>query len=112
MTLQHFLIEGRRCGSREIPSFRRWAGDIARPAGSWAYFCPRCGDVWAKLDAGGYCTVMTAAYCRKHGDGTIARLCPFERWETEFGDDWPLEAKVHELTALLDQAEREIQRGY
>lgn len=108
MSRQRFIIEGRDCGSRVIETMRRVPGLEVRPQHSFAYFCMRCGDVWAKLDhEAARLTQCTVRPCRRHGDGRVST----DWWPdlpTHFEDDWPPAAVRHEFLCFLEQAEREL----
>lgn len=109
--IQHFFVHGLFLGSREIPNFFRSPFGPERQR-SYAYYCDRCGEVWAKLEAQGaerYWPVTRP--CEKHGDGTLAVSRTDEYWiPQQFTNDWPPEAVVWEFNCLLAQVMKEIEK--
>ena len=110
MALQSFFAGGRCLGSREIPNFRSDPTFGLVTAASWAYFCPRCGDIWARLAVEGSPTTQLAQRpCLEHGDGTLAVSSRWEASETTYQPDWPEEALRWQCHALLERAYKELE---
>lgn len=108
MASQHFFIEGRYLGSREIPTNRAVPGLSLRRHDSIVYFCGRCGEIWGRLlhDAATYTQCYNVA-CRLHGDGKLSFLwntVGFE--ENYFEDNWPPEAVKYEFERFLEQTSK------
>lgn len=109
---QHFIIEGRYLGSTPRGKVNAH-GSLTAPA-PFAFFCPRCGDLWARCPVEGHTPfepVWTwAAWsisCRKcrpnFGEVPGSLIFP---WACEFNEDLPLEVMQRELTIHLDWWER------
>lgn len=105
--LQHFSAHGLSLGSREIPNFFLHGLNGPEVQRSYALFCNRCGNVWAKIEAGEGSTNwwIERAKCRDCGGGEIATRRPDLYWHLlQFADDWPAEAVEWEFNRLLEQA--------
>ena len=87
---QHFYCEGAFLGSVVRPA--AIVHGERQPAYSYAYFCPDCGEVWARCpvtDSNGFVNKwqVQGGYCRKHPE----RSNPFSvagslmlAWEPEY----------------------------
>ena len=67
------------------------------------YFCPVCGEVWAKVvcvDEKSRHHVWTV-HCSDHGTGSL--LCP---WDDTFNRSLPLQAIVREIDLLLKNPDK------
>lgn len=102
MPTQHFIVEGRYLGSREVSSFRRDSTFGSRPVEGICYFCPQCGEIWARLaveDTNYHQSAVES--CPKHGGGRIDRNSRYEWLPWALERDWPEEALryvlLHEL---------------
>ena len=112
MASQHFFLGQRYLGSREIPSYRIVPGLETRWHHSYAHFCPRCGDIWARIihDKATY-TQITQRMCPKHASHFFShdgRLSDPEGWSDSpitFADDWPVEATRIEFNAAINHYE-------
>lgn len=109
MARQSIFIGSRYLGSREVPNFRRDATFGQRPTESWAYFCQRCGDLWARfLVENSDWTQCYHIRCAKHGDGRLACDSRFEWLPIAFDDTWPEAAVRYEFEASLNLAIKEL----
>lgn len=108
MPLQHFFVQSRYLGNRQVANFRQDSAFGPRTTESVCWFCPRCGEIWARLAVEGsqYHQHWTE-YCPKHGDGRIDRDSRFEWWPCELAADWPDEALRYVLLNELRLAEKE-----
>ena len=101
MAAQHFFVEGRYLGSRTIHSYRQVPGLEVRWHHSYALYCIRCGEIWARfLHEGAPLTQLTQRLCTKHGDGRLSNLHFFQ------GDPHD-DAIRYEFTTMLAQADKE-----
>lgn len=108
MSTQHFFVEGRYLGSREIPSYRQVPGLEVRWHYSYVLYCLQCGEIWGRiLHDRAPLTQLTCRPCRKHGDGKLANLHFFQGDPHNYEPDWPIEAIRYEFEVLLEQAEKE-----
>jgi hypothetical protein len=106
--LQHFLVQSRYLGSRQVPAFLRSSTFGMRPTYGVCWFCPQCGEIWARLAVEGasYHQHWTES-CPKHGGGAIDRECRFEWWPSALEADWPEEALRYVLLQELKLFEQE-----
>lgn len=105
---QHFFVEGRYLGSREIPNLVR-SLDGPQPHRSHVYFCPLCADIWGRLMTEpqlGWCQISTRK-CRQHGEGTLACHPSWVDDPRQFGADWPDDAVKYEFEVMLERATKE-----
>ena len=103
MGRQTFFAGGRCLGARTIPDLRVVPGLEVRRHHSYALYCPRCGDIWARfLHDGADYTQLVHRNCAKHGDGRLANACVWPDDPTSWAADWPREAIRLELIALLN----------
>ena len=108
---QHFFIEGKYYGfGIRGPALMHGLQGRAR---SYAFFCPYCGEVWAR------CQVETAASADKHENYVVwsvpCRKHPAYQYEVAgaltlqfeepFNDGFPEEVLQWELARHLDHAE-------
>lgn len=105
---QHFFVEGRYLGARQIDPWWAVQGMTTRWQHSHVFFCCRCGEIWGRVlvDKATY-TQCTYRECAAHGDGRLA--CPLN-WNddpTQFDSDWPSAAIRYEFERTLDQAMKE-----
>lgn len=102
MATQHFFLEGRYLGSREIESFRRIPGLEIRWQPSYALYCMKCGEIWGRfLHDKAELTQLTFRLCLKHGDGRLATTHFFQGDPHNYEPDWPPEAVAHEFKAWM-----------
>ena len=107
MARQLFEVKGRILGWREVPNFRNIPGFDIRPTESFAYFCPRCGEIWARLWCEGatYCQ-CSYRLCQAHGDGRLANGHDVVGdWPWRPAANWPKEALMRELLLEIKQSE-------
>ncbi len=105
MAAQHFFLRGQYLGSRRIPDFRVIPGMEVRPHFSYALFCMRCGDVWARfVHDKAELTQVTCRPCREHGDGHLSDHPAWLDMPTRFEDDWPDAATQYEFETLFPRA--------
>jgi len=106
MAKQTFEANGRWLGSRQIESFRKIPGFPIVVQYSYAYFCPRCGDIWSRLwheDSSHW--QLIHRYCQEHGDGRLSLEFPScEPLGIE--KDWPRDALRREFLLELERAEK------
>lgn len=104
MPLQHFFVQGRYLGNRRVPAFRQDSTFGMRSTDGVCWFCPQCGEIWARLvvEGASYHQHWTEA-CPKHGEGKIDRECRFEWWPCKLEADWPEEALRYVLLRELEK---------
>lgn len=110
MALQHFFVGQHYLGARTIEDLRVIPGLEVRRHYSYAYYCGRCGDIWARLlhDDASY-TQLIQLPCRQHGgDGLLACHPTWTDMPIRFEDNWPLDAIKYEFEATLAKAEKEL----
>lgn len=108
MAKQHFFLGKEYLGSRTIPSYREVPGLEVRWHHSYALYCLRCGDIWARfMHESAPLTQLTCRPCLKHGEGNLANLHYFEGDPHNYDDDWPDKAIEYEFNALMAQATKE-----
>lgn len=70
-----------------------------------AYFCPKCGEIWARalVMACDLSWTVTYRYCHHHGDGTLLFPVQYEYvyGHGELNRDISLSLLVHEFLALM-----------
>lgn len=104
MPTQHFTVSGRYLGNRQVDGWLKDSTFGTRRTYSVAYFCPQCGDIWARLLVeGSDWTQCWSESCPKHGGGHIDRTCKFEWWPCELEKDWPIEAVRYVLLRELSE---------
>ena len=102
MAAQHFFLGSRHLGTRQIPDTRCIPGLEVRFHHSYAYFCMRCGDIWARLlHDRAPLTQCIVRPCLRHGDGRLSHTHFFAGEPTNFEADWPPAAVAHEFQAEL-----------
>ena len=105
VSTQHFFVGPAYLGSRQIPTMRIVPGLEIRPHYSVAYFCMRCGDVWARvLHDKAPLTQCTVRPCKKHGDGRLSCHDTWHDMPTRVEPDWPEPALRYELEASIELA--------
>lgn len=104
-TTQHFFLQGRYLGARQISAWFRLSGEAPRYQHSYVLFCGRCGDIWARLivDGAPYTQVIQTP-CRAHGDGRISCSPRWKDHPTCIDISWPSEAIRYEFERTLEQA--------
>lgn len=109
MATQTFEADGKVLGSREVPSFVYSELEGAkRPTPSYAYFCPRCGEIWGRLRTEGAAyTQCCYRPCEAHGDGRLAQHWVRGEEPSLLARDWPKAALMRELEIEA----REVQGG-
>ena len=109
MAAQHFFVEGRYLGSRQIPDCRVVPGLDVRWHPSFALSCMRCGEIWGRfLHDKAPLTQPIVRPCLRHGDGRLAFTHHNLGDPHNFDPDWPDEAVAYEFKAwmaLLDRGE-------
>ena len=73
--IMHFFLHNKFLGQADCPSVP-FSCARARAQPDWepdiAFFCPRCGDVWARAIANkGFEWLVLTKYCLGHGDGSL-----------------------------------------
>lgn len=108
MARQSFFLGTRFLGSREIEPMRLIPGLEVRHHFSYAHFCGRCGDVWARIILeGATWTQLEQRLCPKHANHQFSidgRLSDNEAWldsPIRYADDWPEGATRVEFDATL-----------
>lgn len=102
MSTQHFFVDGRYLGSRQIPDHRIVPGLEVRRHHSYALFCMRCGEIWGRfVHDGAPLTQLTFRPCLRHGDGRLAFLHHNLGDPHNYDPDWPDEAVAHEFRAWM-----------
>ncbi len=102
MTHQYFQLRNRHLGSREIPRYVTIPGLAVRKHFSYAFFCMRCGDIWARLLSDeADLTQIVCRPCEKHGDGRLSRVFHTPDMPDAVGRDWPKPALQWELIREL-----------
>jgi len=93
MFTRHFHVEGKYLGSRE-EGLQYIHGELHQPQ-HYAYFCPECGDTWARLPVDGVTTPnwwrIMGGNCRKH-PGPSRFTVPGSlllSWDEKFGENLP-----------------------
>lgn len=110
MGQQIFEADRQYLGQRLIPGFRRpedtWNG-VARVTDSYAFFCPRCGEIWGRMvHEGATFTQCWSRNCAEHGDGRMAWWNPAGS-PVGLAADWPRAALLRELMMEIRLAEKE-----
>jgi hypothetical protein len=102
MASQHFFVRTTYLGSREIPTMRIVPGLEVRPQHSIAYFCMRCGDIWARLlHDRALLTQCHMRPCKAHGDGRLSDPAEWFDMPTRVESDWPWDALKWEFEVSL-----------
>jgi hypothetical protein len=111
MPSQHFFVQGRYLGSRQVPRFSTSSTFGARVTWTTCLFCPECADIWARLivEDAGYSQCWPER-CPKHGGGELDRTCRFEWWPCELEADWPEEALRYVLLRELKLFEQRMMK--
>ena len=106
MPTQSIFVRDRFLGSREIPALVKGL-DGYRPHYSFVFFCPHCGEIWAKFltEPRGYYQ-LTSRSCRAHGDGRLTCHPEWADAPNQFDWDWPDAAVEYEFETLLARAEK------
>lgn len=113
MPEQHFFIEGQYFGKALRGPYTDTSGVTYWP-GSNAWFCPLCGDVWARACVEGATFTTITAVCRKHpatSNGPYDRRFPGTLWKPYLGrllEAFPEEVLQRELSLHLDYAESKL----
>lgn len=102
MAAQHFFVDGRYLGSREIPSYRKSPGLEVRWHHSYAIYCQFCGEIWGRfVHDKAPMTQFVNRNCIKHGDGRLSNLHYHQEDPHNFEPDWPDAAVAHEFRAWM-----------
>ncbi|TXH42222.1 MAG: hypothetical protein E6Q97_36100 [Desulfurellales bacterium] len=108
MGAQHFFVEGKYLGCRQIPNMRLVPGLEVRPHFSYAYFCGRCGEIWGRiLHDKAQWTQVEYRPCRKHGDGRLSAHPDWTDRPDRAEEDWPPEALTYEFSSTVTYYERQ-----
>lgn len=106
MALQHFIVGRDYLGSRQIPDTRIVPGLEVRWHHSYAFFCMRCGEIWARvMHEGSPLTQCRNVCCRKHGDGRLSDMVEWSDSPLRPEPDWPAAALKWELESALALAD-------
>lgn len=107
MGSQTIEADGVVLGVREVEHWRRRDTLFAiRPTDSYAYFCPKCGDIWGRLrHEGASYWQCVYRYCRAHGDGRLSMQYPAGQ-PTGIERNWPRAALLREFMIELEELER------
>ena len=107
---QDFWAEGRFLGRSQRPDelvHGQW-----RTPPSQAYFCPTCGEVWARVVVPNQEFTVWSMPCRKHQPrfrltvaGSLYRL-----WDRDFNDSFPRGALLREVLVHADWIEKDYWR--
>lgn len=116
MGAQHFFLGNRHLGVRQIPTMRIVPGLEIRPHHSYAYFCMRCGDIWARLAHDkAELTQCLVQPCRRHGDGQLGCHPNWSDEPRRVESDWPVPALQYELETviqLIEHGDRTASPGF
>ena len=112
MATQHFFLGARYLGARSIPDWRVVPGLEVRWNFSYALYCGRCGEIWARFlhDRAEY-TQLSHHPCRKHGGGELGCHSAWFDMPTRFEEDWPPEAIRYEFDVLIEHALKEMEQS-
>jgi hypothetical protein len=85
-----WFLEDKHIGSGTMPSPFKWGAPI--PQHSNAYYCPVCGDVWARIAVQDAKWFFIPRRCKKHGPPFLLQYnthelnssAPIEIWAREF----------------------------
>ena len=113
---QHWFIENKHFGTSSIAGTHRPHGHGFAAPCSQAYFCPACGDVWARVvvedsqsPTGNTRFELNQVLCRKHSDAKLLSLSPEAGgtlakpwWRSEFNQSIPHAVLTWELLHLAD----------
>lgn len=109
MARQSFFLGSRYLGSREIDPLRLIPGLEVRRHFSYAHFCGRCGEIWARIILDGATwTQLGYRACPKHANHEFSldgRLSDNETWldsPIRYAEDWPEGATRVEFNAVLN----------
>ena len=110
MPIQHFFIDGQYIAQASRGPYTDPSGITYHPS-SLAWFCPICGEVWARACVDGAMFTTVPAVCRKHPATTAGpydRRFPGAIWATHLGrllKDLPEAVVRKEFLLHLDYAE-------
>lgn len=101
---QHFYVHGEYLGSSErLPLITK--GVAHRPF-SVAYFCPTCGEVWARAAIEGAPFQPWVVSCEKHrGLKYSPAGCLWMDWDKDYTKAFPPKVLKRELEMLLEHFE-------
>lgn len=105
--IRHFFVKGNWLGTVELYDVQ--VHEELHPPGSEAYFCPTCGDVWARFPVIDKMTNKTikylarAVHCEKDG-GTGELYAP---WNPDFTSSLPNDAVRYEFNQLIKHYKEE-----
>ena len=106
MAQQNIFLRDEYLGSRPIPDWRIVPGLETRWHFSYALYCGRCGDIWARfVHVGARYTQLTQRPCAEHGDGRLACCSAWHDVPMRFEDDWPPAAVEYEFKTLMKLTE-------
>lgn len=108
---QHFIVEGRYFGLGHRTFNKR--GMVPSPPPSYAFFCPCCGEVWARFPVQLTGAEVSGKMERFQAVTVACRKCPSESafrvpgelwlsWDAEFSQALPEEALRWDLERLLE----------
>lgn len=102
MRRQHFFADGAHLGTREIDPLLRFPGEAPSLATHYAFFCPRCGEIWGRVHFEYEAqTRIVSRPCLRHGDGRLSASSRYHCLPLEFDESWPSAAIRHEFLAEL-----------
>jgi hypothetical protein len=110
---QHFIVEGKYLGAVQR-NLERVHNTAAIPQ-SYAFFCPECGDVWARcpvtFGTKQQSFLVWRISCRKHDSSHYLNVpgSLHMAWDKPFSEAFPEEVLWRELAVHLDHAEK---KGY
>lgn len=88
-------------------------GELERPI-SRAFFCPICGEVWARVVVEGASEFQSyTRTCARHDPRWSIEIpgSIWISWDRDFQDAFPSEALKREVRLHLDHAQWDLQRG-
>jgi hypothetical protein len=106
--LQHFIIHNRHMGYCERPDLIAVQGELAPPV-SVAYFCPSCGEVWARAAIDNRPFMVHVMPCNRHPQQDFGLRVPGALtlpWDAEYSNSFPQEVAAWEFMRHLEWVER------
>lgn len=107
--LQHFIVEGRYLG--QAPRSRVMVHGEPQYPRPYAFFCPCCGDVWARcpIDGAPEDWMVWSLACRKHRVGQLGVPGSLMlTWDAAFNKGFPQEVIEWEFERHLEFIEKEM----
>lgn len=102
------FIDGRYYGRMDLPFGR--VGKVHTPPEGAVFFCPHCGDVWARVLEEGRYHQGYAVGCSKHSHWDVPGSL-WLSWDSNWNAALPPDAIRREFLLTLDHWSRENENG-